>query len=249
MSDTSNTQWYASWFDTPWYHVLYQHRDYQEAQFFLDKLITHLAPKAQAQVLDLACGRGRHARYLSEKDLCVTGVDLSENSIQFAKQFEKENLHFFEHDMREVFRPEGFDFVLNLFTSFGYFDSTEENLSVILAAAKSLKPNGIFVLDFMNTPKVLRQLVPEESKTLDGITFQIKRYLEDGTLVKSIDFEAEGQPHHYEERVRAISKTSFEGALSRAGLRIKAVFGDYALNAYDAEHSDRMLFIAEKIPA
>src|SRR5688500_2509825 len=115
-------EWFSTWFDSPYYHILYNNRDEQEAEQFMDKLLAYLHPKPHEKVLDLACGKGRHSVYLNQKGFDVTGIDLSEQSIAYARQFENERLHFAVHDMREVYQPETFDFILNLFTSFGYFE-------------------------------------------------------------------------------------------------------------------------------
>ncbi|MEM1002389.1 MAG: SAM-dependent methyltransferase, partial [Bacteroidota bacterium] len=64
MTHPINTQWYASWFDSPYYHILYKDRDYDEAQALIDSLTQYLNLPENGRVLDLACGRGRHSVYL-----------------------------------------------------------------------------------------------------------------------------------------------------------------------------------------
>src|SRR5690554_6600617 len=124
-------EWFETWFDTPYYHILYQNRDFSEAEKFINNLLDYLKLPKDANCLDLACGKGRHSVFLNKKGLQVTGVDLSENSIQEAKPFENETLKFDTHDMREVYKKNTYDIVFNLFTSFGYFDSSEDNLKVL----------------------------------------------------------------------------------------------------------------------
>ena len=114
--------WYSDWFDSPYYHLLYRHRDEQEARLLIDSLLRYLKPQPCAAVLDLACGKGRHALYMNRQGLAVAGIDLSPASIAYARQLENKLLSFFVHDMRQVFRANAFDYVFNLFTSFGYFD-------------------------------------------------------------------------------------------------------------------------------
>ncbi|MTI20352.1 class I SAM-dependent methyltransferase, partial [Fulvivirga sp. RKSG066] len=172
---SQETEWFDEWFDSPYYHILYKHRDYEEAKGFLDTLIRFFKIKPNHKVLDLACGKGRHSIYLNEKGFDVVGVDLSEQNIAHAKKFENDSLHFDVHDMREVYAEERFDFVLNMFTSFGYFDSEKENEQAICAAAKSLKPGGSLLIDFLNPYRVINNLVPEEKKTIEGIEFDITR--------------------------------------------------------------------------
>ncbi|AKD02752.1 class I SAM-dependent methyltransferase [Pontibacter korlensis] len=239
-------EWFSTWFDSPYYHILYQHRDMQEAQHFMDRLLAYLHPKPHEKLLDLACGKGRYSLYLNQKGFDVTGIDLSEKSIQFAKQHENERLHFVRHDMREVFRPEGFDFILNLFTSFGYFDTDTENVVALCAAAENLKHGGKLVIDFMNTDKVIDRLVATEEKEVQGINFKITRGVENGFIVKSIRFHDQGKEHNYVERVRALRQEDFLEYFSMTQLRLVETFGSYELTPYNQATSDRMIFVLKK---
>ena len=139
-SHTPQTEWFASWFDSDHYHTLYAHRDHSEACRFVDELLGRLRPAAAARALDLGCGAGRHARQLATHGLTVvTGLDLSEASIRSAKAVEHDRLRFARHDMRERFGDTAYDYVFNLFTSFGYFDDPAEHLLVIRNMAAALK--------------------------------------------------------------------------------------------------------------
>lgn len=234
--------WFESWFDTTYYHILYQHRDDSEAEAFIDTLIKLLQPKPNATVLDLACGKGRHAFHLAQEQLQVTGVDLSKENIVFARQFEQENLRFFEHDMRAVFQPKGFDYILNLFTSFGFFDNDKEHLKTFENIAKGLKDKGLFVFDFLNFYQVEANLIPLESKSIDGITFHIKRMIKNGFIYKQINFDADGKSWSFEERVRGLKLEELQIMFEQAGLKIVHTFGDYELNAFNKE-SKRLILV------
>lgn len=240
-------EWFGEWFDSPYYHILYRDRDYQEAQKFIDKVVDYFLLSPDHKVLDLACGKGRHSIYLNKKGCDVIGVDLSEQNIAYANQYANERLAFYRHDMREVFREGAFDFVLNLFTSFGYFDAHEENQAAISAIEKGLKPGGYLLLDFLNPYKVVNDLVPTATKTVDGIDFQISKHLStDNYIVKDIAFTDEGTSYHFQERVKAIRRLEFLDFFKQAGLHLMDVFGDYQLNPYDCDVSDRMIFIVKK---
>ena len=171
QKETNN--WFASWFDTPYYHILYKDRDYEEAQLFMDNITQYLNLPEDAKILDLACGKGRHSIYLNKLGYNVTGADLSENSIAEASKYSNEKLHFTVHDMREPF-DEKFDAIFNLFTSFGYFESDDDNLITLKAIHESLSEFCFAVIDFMNVYKVINDLVPHEVKTVEGIDFHIK---------------------------------------------------------------------------
>lgn len=239
--------WFDEWFNSPYYHVLYKNRNYDEAKAFLDTLINYFSITPDHRVLDLACGKGRHSIYLNEKGFDVTGVDLSEQNIAYAKQFENDRLKFAIHDMREVFAHEQFDFVLNMFTSFGYFDSEEENEKAVKAAANSLKRGGSLLIDFLNPYRVINNLVPEEEKTIEGITFKINRFLsDDGYIIKNIRFHDKGEDFEFQERVKAIRRIEFLDYFRKANLKVIKIFGDYKLNEYQPESSERMIFVTQK---
>ena len=236
------TQWFASWFDTPYYHILYKDRDHTEAQAFMDTLTNYLNLPEHGKILDLACGKGRHSIYLNSLGYNVTGADLSESSIAYAKQFENETLHFKVHDMCKPF-GERFDAVFNLFTSFGYFEKEEDNLKTIKAIQSDLNDTGFGVIDFMNVNHVLENLVKEDTKIVDGITFIQKRFLENGYIIKDISFEVDSESYNYQERVKAFTLSDFENFFEEAGCYLLDVFGDYKLHKYDTHYSERLIMI------
>ena len=236
------TQWFASWFDTPYYHQLYKDRDHTEAQAFMDNLTNYLNLPEGGKILDLACGKGRHSIYLNSLGYDVTGVDLSENSINYAKQFENETLHFKVHDMCQPF-GEQFDAVFNLFTSFGYFEKEEDNLKTIEAIKSNLNEYGFGVIDFMNVTHVVENLVPEDEKEVGGVLFHQKRSVKDGYIIKDISFEIENETYNFQERVKALTLQDFEQLFEAAGCYLLDVFGDYKLRKYDKNFSERLVMI------
>ncbi len=238
--------WFESWFASPYYHILYKERDDREAQFFLDNLISLLKPQPGAKMLDIACGRGRHSVYLNKKGFQVTGIDLSEESIAFDRQFENDKLSFHVHDMREVFKVGEFNFVLNLFSSFGYFDSSEDNSKAIHAHSQALKPGGVLVLDYMNAQKVCSCFIPSDKKIVEGIKFTVKKKIEGGMIVKHISFSDRGQDYNFEERLSILLLEDFKKLFAQHNLALTYTFGDYAMNTFDETNSDRLILIAEK---
>jgi SAM-dependent methyltransferase len=245
-SNNSSNEWFETWFDSHYYHILYKDRDDTEARSFIDNISLYLNFLPNDKILDLACGKGRHSIYLNQKGLFVEGIDLSEESIQYAKQFENERLHFSQHDMREVYKPTYFDFVLNLFTSFGYFQTNDENEKAIQAMAKALQFEGRIVLDFFNTTKVIESLVKYEEKNIDGIKFKISKSIDDNFIIKDIHFENKDKNFHFQERVRAIPTSDFLRYFRNAGLTVARIFGDYDLSEFEEEISERMIFVVEK---
>ncbi|MHC5202070.1 class I SAM-dependent methyltransferase [Myroides sp. LJL119] len=234
--------WYKSWFDTPYYHTLYKDRDQKEAELLIDNLTHYLNLDPGAKVLDLACGKGRHSVYLNSLGYDVTGMDLSTNSIESAKEFENPTLCFQVHDMREPV-DQKFDAIFNLFTSFGYFCEPEDNQKTLQAMGSGLSPYGLGVIDFFNVEKVLANLVEKETKTVQGITFDITRRYQDGFIYKDISFFADDQQHNYTEKVKALQVKDFEQMMQNQGLYLLDTFGDYKLGKFHPKESDRLIMI------
>jgi SAM-dependent methyltransferase len=234
--------WFASWFDTPYYHILYKERNYREAQLFMDNLTHYLNLPEKAKVLDLACGKGRHSIYLNQLGYEVVGADLSANSIAEANKNQNKTLHFQVHDMRETFEDK-FDAIFNLFTSFGYFENDEDNLTTLKAMKDSLTEHGFAVIDFMNVNQVIANLVPKEIKIVENIHFHIKRYVNDGHIYKEIDFEDQGEKFHFTEKVKALTLQDFEEMMEQAGIFLLDIFGDYKLKKFHKTDSERLIMI------
>ena len=238
--------WYANWFNTTYYHDLYQHRDDREALQFIEDLCVKLKVKNGDSVLDLACGRGRHAKVLSEQALNTLGVDLSPESIEYARQYEHEHLHFEVGNMLEELPFGPFDWVMNLFTSFGYFDNDSLHELAIKNMAKTLKPNGKLVIDFMNSGKITEHLVPENIVHTNMASYQISRKVEKGYILKNIQVNDSNSILNFQERVRAFSTADFENMLKKARLEVVEIAGDYDLSSYSEKISNRMIIIAQK---
>tara|TARA_R110000850_G_scaffold115256_1_gene230359 strand:+ start:9145 stop:9912 length:768 start_codon:yes stop_codon:yes gene_type:complete len=245
MSTNTNKKeenWFASWFDTKYYHILYKDRDYNEAQVFMDNLTHYLNLPEEAKILDLACGKGRHSVYLNSLGYDVTGADLSENSIIEASKSENDKLHFKVHDMRDVCDSK-YDAIFNLFTSFGYFESDADNLTTLKAIKHSLTEYGFACIDFMNVDFVIENLVPEEVKTVENIDFHIKRYVKDNHIYKEIDFEDNGEKFHYTEKVQALRLADFERMMEEAEIYLLDIFGNYKLQPFYKNKSERLIMI------
>ncbi len=237
-----STMWYASWFDTPYYHILYKDRSHTEARGFMDNLTRYLSLEKGEKILDLACGKGRHSIYLNELGYDVTGVDLSKNSIDYASQFENDTLKFKVHDMCRPY-SEKFSAVFNLFTSFGYFDKEEDNLKTIKAIKSDLNERGFGVIDFMNVDYVIQNLVAEETKKINKIKFNIKRYVQDGYIFKEIRFRDNNEDFFFTERVKIITLADFEQYFRQADIDLLDIFGDYRLQKFNKNTSQRLILI------
>jgi SAM-dependent methyltransferase len=241
--------WFKDWFNSPYYHQLYFNRDDREAAAFIDKLINYLKPSPGSRMLDVACGKGRHSIQLAGKGFDVTGIDLSEDSINEALLSQTDTLHFYRHDMRLPFWINYFDHAFNFFTSFGYFNTRREHDNAIRTIAQSLKKDGIFVMDFLNVHYAEDHLVHQSEKEIDGINFIITKWFDETHFFKKITIEDESQeePVTYTEKVAKFSLGDFTEMFAYQGLQIQEVFGDYDFGIYDVRKSPRMLMIAKKV--
>ena len=239
-------EWFSSWFDTPYYHILYKNRDYAEASLFIDNITKFLKLKEYITCWDLCCGKGRHSIYLNKKGYRVIGTDLSEQSICEANKSANEKLEFYQHDMRHLFRTNYFDTIFNLFTSFGYFEKREDDLHVFDSVQKALKPNGLFVFDYLNSDYVKGIIKAQDVITKDGITFNVTKKIENNTVIKSINFTDKGQDFDFEERVKLFDKSYFEGLAKQCNLNILYTFGNYQLQEFDAKTSPRLILVLQK---
>ena len=249
MKENKNIEWFENWFDSPYYHILYKHRNHKEAEQFIDNLVDYLKPSSSFKFLDLACGKGRHSVYLNKKGFDVTGIDLSPENIACASQQVSplnNTLRFFVKDMRKIEEEEQYDCILNLFTSFGYFENDKDDYETIAAVNKALKPGGTFVLDFMNVQKITSSLVLHEVKIIEDIEFEITKSIENHFIVKRIHFFDKGREYHFQERVKALTLNDFEKYLAASGLKIVDLRGSYNMENFNSESSWRLIIIAKK---
>jgi SAM-dependent methyltransferase len=244
----SDQAWYKDWFNSPYYHKLYFERDEQEAKKIIDKLIYHLQPPPGSLMLDIACGRGRHSRMLAAKGFHVTGIDISPASIAYAKLSESDSLEFYQHDMRLPFRVNYFDYAFNFFTSFGYFNTRREHDDAIRTIAGSLKQQGVFVIDYLNTHYIEDHLVYNEEKMIDGTLYEIHRWHDDSHFYKKIIVRDALllHPAEHSEKVAKFSLGDFTDMFSFHRLQVQEVFGDYNLNPYDIRKAPRLIVVAKK---
>jgi len=253
-TNSNNSEWFVSWFNSPAYHVLYGNRDQTEADNLIEAL-HKTEVKEGAVILDAGCGAGRHVLSWAKKGYHVSGFDLSPESIAIAKQsaleMSIEDLTTFKVlDLRslknELEWKEKFDVVTNLFTSFGYFKSSKEHADVLQGFASSLKAGGKLVFDYINTPYSKSRLLVDEVINRGEYCFQIHREFTEGFFKKSIRYlDAMGSKQVVVEHVKSWDIVELELLLSGVGLQVTTKYGDYNLNPYTLD-SPRLILIAEK---
>lgn len=242
------TEWYERSFGRD-YLLVYRHRDFQGATQEVHRMMEWLRLPASASILDLCCGMGRHALALAEAGYRVTGVDLSEVLLEEAMAHDTlGQVKFLRGDMRELPVDGPFDAVVNLFTSFGYFTDNEDNARVFQEIHRVLKPQGRFIVDFLNPSYVLQHLVPHSERVDGGTRIEERRRIENGFVKKAITLTdaSGGEQREYEERVRLYELADFRNMMDEAGLVIDQVHGSYDGAAYDEEQSKRLIMVGHR---
>jgi SAM-dependent methyltransferase len=244
----SSLPWFKRWFGEH-YKRLYPHRDLREAEGQINPLLEILPVTSAWRILDVGCGSGRHLEVLGRRGVpgCA-GVDLSLPLLRDARALD---LRVARADMRHLpFKYGSFDLVTSFFTSFGYFASFEEDVDALSQFVSVLKPGGHLFLDLINSTHLADNLVPADSRVVDGAEVIQRRRLEQSTpesapvVIKEIEIRRPGEaPERFEERVRLYSMERVERLASRFGLSHVASFGDEAGGPFHPDDSPRMALL------
>jgi len=237
--------WYTEWFGTRYYKLLYGHRDEDDARAWAGMIIHRSGLSPGGELLDMGCGRGRHARWFAKHGLKVTGIDLSSESIADARAY-CPDASFTVHDMRTVFAVDRFDAVVCLFTSLGYSADRTDDQRAVNGAAQALKSGGLFVLDLLNGAIVRKELVQEDCQIESDVRFTMQRRVEGDTIVKDIHVDDQGCSHRFTERVHAWTVEEVRDMVGRAGLIVDAVTDGPEPEPFDPLTSDRIVVWARK---
>ncbi|HUQ99793.1 MAG TPA: class I SAM-dependent methyltransferase [Gemmatimonadaceae bacterium] len=240
---SQEADWFEEWFGEDYLRI-YQHRDEEEAERAIELIEKHVEGRKVKAVLDLACGAGRHSKILCERWWTV-GLDLSASLLRVARR-ESADDPFVRADMRELpFAEDSFDLVVNLFTSFGYFEDDSEHVKVLTCLRNVITTGGTLVIDFLNAHEVRAGLVPYDERVENGITIEQSRTISpDNRFVeKTIKLRERGR--EYVERVRLFSAGDLARMLDVAGFQVVARAGDYS-GAQWTEESPRTILFASR---
>jgi 2-polyprenyl-3-methyl-5-hydroxy-6-metoxy-1,4-benzoquinol methylase len=243
------SEWFESWFNTAEYLDVYRHRNESEATEHVNFIIEKTGIRKGSPILDMACGPGRHSIIFAKQGYDVTAVDLSDNLLCVASKLAVSAgviIDFHKSDLREIDLGKKFDLIINLFTSFGYFEEDSENYKVFDAAIKHLNYNGRFVVDFFNKNYLVKNLKDfSEEILLDGQLKQ-QRSITGNRVLKKIEISSDGVTKYFFESVRLFSPDEIICALNDRGLFVDRIFGDFEGNTFDPETSERIIIIAVK---
>ena len=239
-------------FDSEWYLYFYQNmlkpeKTEKEVEF----LCNILQAKPGDKLLDIPCGHGRHAVGLAQKGLKVTGYDLCEGFLKVAeKSAAKANtsLDLVHGDMRELDFNSRFDFAIQLFTAFGYFDD-DTNLDVLKRIRRALKPGGRFCIDFINRDIFLKHFLPSivhkigDDLMIDRSKFDIitGRNTTERIMIK------DGERRETTFSIRFVNYNEMERMLQEAGFRILNQFGGWDENKPVDSNAFRIVIVAEAV--
>ena len=185
-------EWFKDWFASEEYLQVYSHRDNAEAKQLIDFILNEIPVSENVVVLDAACGAGRHSKIFIEHKCKVFGFDLSKTLLKIANQsidFNNANAHFVCADLRNICFKQKFDIIVNLFTSFGYFDSDADNQSFISSAFDLLNDHGYYIFDYLNPVFVKNNLVQFSQKVIGNKEILEERKIVNGRVEKTISIK------------------------------------------------------------
>lgn len=242
-SGSEEADWFEEWFGED-YLSIYEHRDETEAEHAIELVGGFMAGREIRSVLDLGCGAGRHSKVLCERWWTV-GLDLSAALLKIARR-ESPEAPYVRADMRELpFASESFDLVVNLFTSFGYFEDDRESERVLSCLCSVLRRGGTLVIDFLNAARVRRELIPYDERVANEITIEQSRAISPDDRFVEKTIRLRGGDKEYIERVRLLTAVDLERMLKAAGFNVVARVGDYGGGDW-SEASPRTILFARR---
>lgn len=246
----------AEWFEsedfwTTYGPIMYDDNLWAEAPDVADYVCKIAGLKKGSKVLDAACGIGRISVELAERGLEVTGVDITSSVLEAAKDMaesQKLKIDFIQQDLRDFCRKDYFDCAINLYTSFGYCDSKEDDYKILKNIALSLKKDGIFIMECVSRETAIMYFTKGEQFERAGFTvnteFSVKGAWE-GLCSKWILTDKDNHIIEHEYTQRLYSAPQLRDKLLECGFTSAQVYGDFDYSPYN-ENARTMILVARK---
>jgi SAM-dependent methyltransferase len=246
-------KWYVDFFrEGFYYHNWAPEKRFQRTEREVDFIVGAMGLPAGASVLDLCCGEGRHTVELARRGHRMTGLDLSALHLRLARQAAKEagvSVRWHRADMRDIPWEGEFDAVINMFTSFGYLESDEEDFKVLAGVARALKPGGRFLLDTINREMLVRHWETHDwqKETNGTLRLEDRRFdfLAGRQHNRVLGIDPDGTRHEREIDLRMYTLKELAEMLSRAGLMVQRTWGGFDGRDYGLD-TLRMIVLTEK---
>lgn len=243
--------WWQKLFDTPLYFELYEAEDTKKAVRQVAQAVKLLGLSPPARVLDAPCGYGRHAVELAQRGFTVTGVDISETQLRRAR--EKADaagvpVDLRREDARHLAFDAEFDAAINLFLSFGYFETDDEHVAMLAGIARALRPGGRFLMEFWNREFEIRYF-DRHQVDHTGDVVEVEEWEFDHLRGRlnwtNTAFFPDGRRESWWHSIRAYTVAEMRQLFERAGLRLDAVYGGLDGQPYSIEAEDAV-FLATR---
>lgn len=231
--------------------IMYDDNLWSEAPDVAEYVIKLANLKPESKILDAACGVGRISTELAELGMNVTGVDITKSVLDTAAETAKEanlNIDFVHEDLRKFCQLEQFDCAVNLYTSFGYCDSKEDDYKILKNIAASLKKGGTFIMECNSRETAIMYFTPGEKFHRAG--FNVKTKFEVVGMwegLRSIWILDDDKGTHIEHQYvqRLYSAPELCEQMKKCGFSEVQAYGDFDLSPYD-EKARTMVIVAKK---
>jgi SAM-dependent methyltransferase len=231
-------------------HVIFDAQRLSLAAAEVEQMVSLLALESGQCVCDLCCGIGRHSLELARRSCIVTAVDRTQRYLESARERAQQaglNIEFSQEDMRDFCRPDSFDAVVNLFTSFGYFGAQADDRRVVGNAYRSLRPGGKLLIDMMGKEVIARIFEPRDwQQTSAGFVLYERKVADDWSQIENRWILIEdGREHEWCFSHRVYSAAELRTLLSTCGFRDIRAYGNLGGASYD-EKAERLVVIGRK---
>ena len=233
-----------------WRRVMFTEERWSNAEKEISEIIDLLKIEPGSNILDLCCGPGRHSLELAKLGFKVTGVDRTHTYLAEAqKRASNANLsiEFILQDMRTYCNPDSYDAVLNLFTSFGYFEDAQDDKQVVGNVYESLKEGGRFLIELMSKEVLARLYRERDWYETDGVlVLEENKLIDNWSKVESRWRMIDGTERSEQVlRLRLYSASELVNLMKTCGFREVKAYGNLGGAEYDHK-AERLVVVGLK---